>query len=94
MKLESTDLKENQILAWKRSYSNIPAGLTSEKKVPTFFPSTMSVITWPVILGFVPFAMTTEVPPCSAQRAALTCKTVTQMLKEFYFLIRKTKTRS
>lgn len=52
---------------------NSPAGLNSEKKVPTFLPSTMSVMTWPVTLGLVPFAITTEVPPCKAQRAALTC---------------------
>lgn len=50
----------------------VPAGLTSEKNVPTFFPSTMSVMTWPVTLGCVPLAMTTDVPPCSAQSAAFT----------------------
>lgn len=51
---------------------NSPAGLISEKKVPTFLPSTMSVMTWPVTFGWVPFAITTEVPPWRAQRAALT----------------------
>ncbi len=55
-----------------RTCGNSPAGLTSEKKVPTFLPSTMSVITWPVTLGCVPLAMTTDVPPWRAQRAALT----------------------
>lgn len=65
-----------QFYSNKKNYSaqvNSPAGLNSEKKVPTFLPSTMSVMTWPVTLGLVPFAITTEVPSCKAQRAALTC---------------------
>lgn len=41
----------------------VPAGFTSEKNVPIFFPSTMSEMTCPVTLGSVPLAMTTEVPP-------------------------------
>lgn len=32
----------------------------------------MSVMTWPVTLGSVPLAMTTDVPPCRAHRAAFT----------------------
>lgn len=59
-----------QALGLEGNYS--PAGFTSEKKVPTFFPSTMSVMTCPDTLGWVPLAMTTEVPPCKAQRAAFT----------------------
>lgn len=50
----------------------LPAGFTSEKKVPTFFPSTISVMTCPDTFGWVPLAITTEVPPCKAQRAAFT----------------------
>lgn len=60
---------------------NLPAGFTSEKNVPTFFPSTISVMTWPEILGCVPLAITTEVPPWRAHRAALTCK------KCFFFFL-------
>lgn len=57
---------------YNHKHSDLPAGFTSEKKVPTFFPSTISVMTWPEILGWVPLAITTEVPPWRAHKAAFT----------------------
>lgn len=57
---------------WDSTKNYLPAGFTSEKKVPTFFPSTISVMTCPDTFGWVPLAITTEVPPCKAQRAAFT----------------------
>lgn len=63
-----------------------PAGFTSEKKVPTFFPSTISVMTWPEIFGWVPFAITTEVPPCRAHRAAFTYSKGQSQLQEIHLL--------
>lgn len=63
-----------------------PAGLISVKKVPTFLPSTMSVMTWPVTLGWVPFAMTTEVPLCKAQTAAFTYNRTSLLEEKHYFI--------
>lgn len=63
-----------------------PAGLISVKKVPTFLPSTMSVMTWPVTLGWVPFAMTTEVPLCKAQTAAFTYNRTSLLEEKQYFI--------